>query len=200
MNPTDTRAFLTALYPSDIPAGAVALVFTLPDKRSTWHTSTATIIPDDDRDTYIGAGLAPAPGYGPKRRATSAQVIGIPGLWVDLDYADGDAHKKPNLPTRAEAEQFIADDVARLRAPNMTVHSGHGYQLWWLFDQPWTWAADDEDSRQRAATLQQQWVYRIRDAARAHGWDIDATIDLARVMRLPGSMNHKGTPPVPVTL
>ena len=193
------RAFLTALYPFDLPASTALLVWTLPDKRSTWHASTATVTADDDHDTYIGAGLAPAPGYGPKRRATSAQVVGIPGLWVDLDYADGDAHRKPNLPTRAEAEAFIANDVALLRAPSIVVHSGHGFQLWWLFDQPWVWEPLDEESRQRAAALQQSWVYRVREAARSHGWDVDATIDLARVMRLPGTVNRKGDPPVPVT-
>lgn len=200
MNIEDTRAFLTALYPFDLPTGTALLKWTMPDKRSAWHISTATVTTDDDHDTYVGAGLAPAPGYGPTRRATSAQVVGIPGLWVDLDYADGDAHKKPNLPTRAEAEAFIADDVTRLRAPSIVVHSGHGYQLWWLFDTAWTWATLDDDSRQRAAALQRSWVYRVRDAARAHGWDVDATIDLARVMRLPGTVNRKGDPLVPVTL
>ena len=200
MNQIDLRAFTAALYPFDIPAGAAALIWTLPDKRSTWHTTTATVTADDNHDTYIGAGLAQAPGYGATRRATSAQVIGIPGLWVDLDYLDEVAHKKPNLPTRDQAEAFITSDVTRMRAPSIVVHSGHGFQLWWLFDQPWTWAADDEDTRQRAAALQRSWVYRIRDAARAHGWDVDATIDLARVMRLPGTVNRKGDPPVPVTL
>ncbi len=33
-----------------------------------------------------------------------------------------------------------------------------------------------------------------------HGWDLDATVDLARVMRLPGTLNHKNRDAVPVTI
>tara|TARA_R110000765_G_scaffold249905_1_gene351530 strand:+ start:880 stop:2523 length:1644 start_codon:yes stop_codon:yes gene_type:complete len=198
MNPEETLTFLAALYPSDLPEGTALLTWTLPDKRSTWHSSTSTVTADDKQDTYIGAGLAPAPGYGAVRRAKSAQIIGIPGLWLDLDYQDGEAHRKPNLPTEAEATEFISE-LSSMRAPSLIVRSGHGFQLWWLFDQPWQWEPDDEYSRDRAAAMQTGLVYHVRDLARGHGWDVDATIDLARVMRLPGSMNLKATP-VPVTM
>lgn len=197
----DTRTFFTTLYPKGLPPDTRLLVWTLPDKTSHWCEDVdAAIAISEQRsvarcNVYVGAGLG-VPGLKRNVRVKNADVVGIPGLWVDIDYRDGDAHKKQNLPTKAEAEKLIAE-IATLRAPSVVVHSGHGYQVWWLFAGTWTL---DAETRPTAAATQQGWLYRVRDVARAHGWDVDATIDLARVMRVPGTMNFKTGDPVPVTV
>lgn len=192
--------FLEIVWPGGVPDDQRLLVWTLQDKASHWLASTAFDVSSvEGKDVYVGAGLGP-PGLRRTQRATNAgatAVTGIPGLWVDLDFADGDAHKKQNLPTQAEALEFIADFERATTPATVIVNSGHGYQLWWLFAEPWLFA--DQAARERASSLQRWWVYTIRDAARARGWDVDATIDLARVMRLPGTVNHKSEP-VPVTI
>jgi Protein of unknown function (DUF3631) len=74
------------------------------------------------------------------------------------------------------------------------LRSGHGTHAWWLLDESWTFASDDE--RVEARTL----LRRLHSFLRSQGWKVDAVHDLARVMRVPGTLNHKQSPPVPVTL
>ena len=74
--------------------------------------------------------------------------------------------------------------------PHIVVNSGHGYQLWWLFDEPWLFAEDAD--RDAARLLAQAHTYNVRDMMRLRGWDLDATFDMARVMRVPGTTNFKG--------
>ena len=68
---------------------------------------------------------------------------GIAGLSADIDYEVEGAHKKRNLPGQKEAEDFIADLDPQ---PTLVVHSGHRYQLWWLFEGG-TWALTNDDER-----------------------------------------------------
>ncbi len=69
------------------------------------------------------------------------------------------------------------------------VHSGHGLQAYWLFKEPWTF--EDESERQQAETLSRRFQATLRTFAHEHGWTIDNTSDLARVLRLPGTFNTK---------
>jgi hypothetical protein len=76
--------------------------------------------------------------------------------------------------------------------PSITVNSGHGLQCWWLFAKPWMFK--DEKDRQIASNLSIALHDLTAKTFGQHGWTVDATHDLARVMRLPGTMNHKGKP------
>lgn len=199
----DALKFLRLLYPKDVPDGMRLLIWTLPDKTSHWCATVeeaATIAVQrtaTKANVYLGAGLGVPHGARPQtQRVKNDDVLAIPALWIDIDYQDGDAHKKKNLPTQDEARGLIAE-ISKLRAPSIVVHSGHGYQAWWLLDAPWL--LPDVETRHTASETQKGWLYRVRDVARAHGWDVDATIDLARVMRVPGTMNLKGDP-IPVTI
>lgn len=149
----------------------------------------------EDRDVYFGAGTSNT-----KRRANqrvgSADAAGIYGLWMDVDIRDADAHKKLNLPpTEADAIELV--NLGGL-TPTVTVHSGHGLHAWWVFGD--FWAFDDEHQRLAAATLAQRWHATLRVRAAERGWIIDSTYDLSRVLRIPGTLNHKSEPPKPVRL
>ena len=77
--------------------------------------------------------------------------------------------------------------------PTILVHSGHGLQAFWLFDQ----LVDVSTDRQAAASRQADWIQMLIDVYSPYS--IDSVSDLSRVMRLPGFINHKsGDRPVSV--
>lgn len=137
---------------------------------------------------YMGVGLSPK-NYGKTRRCMQDDVIGICGMWADIDIAD-EAHKKPNLPPDEAAALALLAELPF--EPSYVINSGHGLQAWWLFREPWTF--DNEDERREAEQLSRRFNVHLRNKARAHGWDVDMVYNLDRVMRVPGTTNHKGSP------
>lgn len=107
-------------------------------------------------------------------------------MGATLDIA-GPMHQKKNLPPdRGSAEALIK---AMGPEPTLLVHTGHGLHAWWLFREPWLF--DDDAERQRAVSFSRRWQQTLRGLAKQHGWDVDATHDLTRVLRVPGTFNHK---------
>ncbi len=189
--------FLTALW-GEKPPGAM-LIWTLPDKRSRWLTDPAEA--DElcrrlaDYDIYTGVALAP-PDWPPDagRRLPAAQAHALAGVWIDLDLADP-AHAKPGLPTDREAVASRLREAAP--PPTVSISSGHGWHCWWLFPEPWLLTTPA--ARERAGELARRWQRMLQAAWRERGWALDSTFDLARVLRLPGTLNRKGWEPQRVT-
>ena len=139
---------------------------------------------------YISTAIGPA-DKGPHQRLLASEAIGITGITVDLDIASP-AHAKENLPPTVEDALALLEEASEgALPPSIVIHSGHGLQAWWLFREPWYFDSDAE--RQRAVALIRDWQATIRFAAARHGWTVDATHDLARVLRLPGTLNSKTT-------
>jgi putative DNA primase/helicase len=134
-----------------------------------------------------------------KIRGTNATARAIPGLWADVDVGGpmhGKAHKNTKLPpTYEDARALIAEAIPL--EPTVIIDSGHGLYFWWLFAEPSS--LDTEQDREEAAELVYRFQATLRKRAEAHGWEIDGTADLARVLRLPGTINHK-LDPVPVRI
>lgn len=184
MSPSE---FLTVLFAGRDGKGAVN-VWTPQTKRSTWLTHDLTLRLDPAYDWYFGPGIAAAPGDN-RERIKADDVAGIPALWADIDYAHP-AHKKDGLPPQ-DAALALCD---ALEPASIIVHTGHGYQAYWLFDSFW-WLHQQASERLRAALLMQRWQAGLAEKAREMGgWALDATHDLSRVLRLPGTVNHKGEP------
>ena len=121
-------------------------------------------------------------------RGTEQNVIAIPGLWFDLDCKEGH-HNKKDLPTRDEALSFLQEIPLN---PSLVIWSGGGFQVYWQFKELWTFASDEE--RQPAKELSRRFQATIISMGKAHAWDLDNTSDLIRLLRLPGTWNHKGSP------
>lgn len=149
----------------------------------------------EGNDVYVSVSVAET-NFGPTRRIGNAEAAGIMGLWADIDIADPEVHKKWNLPPDEESAHQLLADVGL--PPSIVVHSGHGLQVWWLFDEFWRF--ENEEARLSAAQLAQSWNTTLRVRAAAKGWTIDSTFDLARVMRIPGTINRKGGEAAPVRL
>ncbi len=144
------------------------------------------------KDVYFGVGLRREKSAG---RGSSQDVMCIPGLWMDIDVA-GEAHQQGNLPPTIEAAIELLKGFPL--APSILVHSGHGLHGYWLFKEPWEF--DSEEEHQEAAILLRQFQGTIQGMAESKGWKLDTTSDLARVLRVPGTLNHKDSPPIEVTI
>lgn len=126
------------------------------------------------------------------RRGEATDAIELPGLWADLDFGTaGHAEKKdlPHPPNEEAAASLIA--IAGLPAPTLWVHSGGGLYAWWLLHEPMA-INDDENLRTYLTTLSRKWHGVIGKAAASRGWAYGTeSSDLARVLRLPGTVNRK---------
>ena len=205
-NATEAKEFLARMFAAALdttPGGAVSLWTPNPKARFSRLTrdidEAATAAADAAAriDAYYGLALMDAAALGPGRRGGVVNTLGISAFWCDLDIAEGGApHKRPNpIPTVADAMALL-ERVGR--PPTFTVRSGGGLHGYWLFDSPWTF--DSPQDRRRAEQGAAGWVKLIQAHAEASGWHVDAVGDLARVLRVPGTLNHKFDPPKAVTL
>ena len=169
------------------PAGHKILVWSLKSKCSHWFENVEEIDAKNyDSDVYFGVGTSPE-DFGPRKRCPAAKITGIGALWLDIDIA-GPAHKKGNLPaTEAEATKLLADTFQELE-PSYIIDSGHGLQAYWLLD---SWCEITEANRSEVQALSIDFNALWRAHCAEAGYDADSVCDLARVMRLPGSKNHK---------
>ena len=192
---SDSNTFFRRVYGDEFPERVV--VWTNPGKRSHWPRSPeeAGRIADAYRDThnvYVGVAFPDRAVVGKEdKRGDADKTVGIVGLWCELDF-QGPGHKKPGLPT----EKRLLEAIDTLDpAPSLVIHSGGGVHLWWVFARAWIFADDSE--RDEAAQLEMSWQAEIRRQVK---FTVDPTHDLARVLRVADTKNHKGQEPVPVTI
>ncbi len=137
-------------------------------------------------DVYVGVGLR-GRDHGRHERGGSVDIIGIVGFVGDIDVADP-VHKQANLPPTFEAAREIV--AAMPIQPTILIHSGHGLQAWWLFQEPYLF--DDAVDRARVQRISEGWTAQLRAVSK--GYAVDSVFDLARVMRIPGTFNRKAEP------
>lgn len=113
-------------------------------------------------------------------RGTEADVIAVRVAWADIDAKGADGNRDKDL-----AHQYLAEamEKGRVLPPSAVVDSGGGLQCYWFLGTP----ATGED------------LLRLKALNRRIGFHVhgDATHDLARVLRVPGTHNKKmeyGTP------
>src|SRR5438132_1022425 len=147
-------------------------------------------------EIFIGVGLRhPDCTSQQDKRGKSEDVYALPGLWIELDHNAGVHAAKHLLPTPQELLEFIQ------RLPfdfSLIVDSSGGYHCYALFKE--LWILDTPKEHQQAALLLRRFQRTIQVQAAAHGWKVDSTADLARVLRPAGTYNYKTDPPKPVTI
>ena len=141
-------------------------------------------------NVYLGLGLIRGK---PSGRGKAEDVAAIGALWADIDFCAGPHCGKP-LPAGIEDAKRILDRIEL--APSMLIDSGHGLHAYWLLKRPWIFAGADDNAH--AASLTKGWHGLVCAAARELGWSLENLGDLARVLRLPGTLNHNGDEPVEV--
>lgn len=183
--------FLSSLY-GYFKENSVLYLWTLPDRKT--HPFTADALQEmaataewlaPNHDVYFGVGTTTRP-LGPYERPKNEDIIAIPGLWVDIDIQHHEAHKNQSLPPDVgSAMDLIPGNLP----PSLVVWSGYGIHVYWLFKEPWEFETPEE--RNQAAQLLRSLQAVIKQNAASREWKIDPTADMARVLRLPGTVNRK---------
>jgi len=162
-----------------------------PDLQSLLHTTDTTLKPN--ADYFVGVSLSPE-NFGPDQRCPADKVAGLLGFVADVDI-EHPVHKGKRLPA-AQSDALALLGAVPLQ-PTAIVHSGHGLQAWWCFREPWI--LEDDEERTQAQKLSADWGATLQEVARRQGYSLDSVFDLARVMRLPGTVNNKNEP-LPVSI
>jgi hypothetical protein len=142
------------------------------------------------RDTHsLYFGVAPrSERVAGSRRGDEQHCVSIPAFWVDIDIYIPGWHVDPNLPPTLDDAYTLLNTFPI--PPTSIIETGGGLQAWWALKSP----VIASEAKPILAAWKQSW----KEAAAQHGWSIDDVFDLPRVMRLPGTTNHKG--PAAVTI
>jgi len=169
--------------------GRYAYRWTAHNKRSLWYeVGKAPRSVPSNVDIYFGVhpciAIPPTNADGEVKEAHSVRsqkdfIAAVNALYSEFDDKDFSS---------ADARRQHVDDLQP--APSARVESGGGEHCYWLLTSPHI--LDNNSARQEAASVQAGWVQLM-------GGD-DGAKDLARVLRIPGSMNHKYSPARPVKL
>ncbi len=140
-----------------------------------------------DKDAVLREARRRWPRASPNRvRGGEATVTAVPAIWADIDVA-GPGHASNALPPdRAAALALLA---AVPHPPSILISTGGGFHAYWLLKEPWVVETEDDRRDARRLVARVQWA--LQQEAQARGWSLDHTADLARVMRVPGTFNHK---------
>lgn len=115
-----------------------------------------------------------------------ASVVVLPGFWVDIDVVTG-KHAEKNLPQSVEETvEFLYSLKVK---PSLVVFSGGGLHAYYLFKD--MLLITNEEERNSAIKLSKAFGKYVCEEGKARGWILDDVSDLARILRLPGTRNHK---------
>lgn len=178
--------FISTVFGNQFPDGASVMLFEMGQARPRTHSirqpgEVADLVDASRREKtnlYVAVAYQDAKvrSIG-SRRNTAATAIGIPAMWLDIDVKDGGA-------ADLEHARAIAEAVT---TPTVIVHSGGGLHAWWVLDEPWMFI--DQADRSHAEACSRGWQEAHRHAN--PGIHIDSTHDLARVLRVPGTLSIK---------
>lgn len=158
--------------------------FTDPQKASQHALRSNT----DGKDIYYQTGTTSL-NLGSNARAKIEQVEGISLLHIDLDilHPDKDVHKKENLPPTVEdAVNLIKEFPLNSSAIAFT---GYGIHAYWFLQNFHLF--DDGDDKIKYMQLLERFKILWRFRVQQKNWAFDATQDIARVLRMPGTKNWK---------
>ena len=107
---------------------------------------------------------------------------------LDVDFKGGDHGYNSETEATLAVSKFVMD--SGLPEPSIMVHSGNGLHIYW----PLTTAISRDEWQPIAYTLQAATI------ALGLKNDVNVTVDACRILRVPGTLNCKYDPPLPVKL
>ncbi len=128
-------------------------------------------------------------------RGSEQSATLLTALWADLDVA-GPGHARDDLPPDRESALGLLEAVPR--PPSILIDTGGGFHAYWRLDKPLELATAEQ--RRSAKRLVHKLQAALRAAGAEQGWGVDQTANLAQLLRVPGTLNHKSSPGKPVTV
>lgn len=119
----------------------------------------------------------------------AANATWLKAIWIDCDVKAGDAKHYDTVPAAFDALDAFRDKVG-LPFPSMIVNSGGGLHVYWIADAPMS----PDEWRPYADGLK---ALLLREGVKC---DTGLTTDVARILRVPDTLNHKYDPPRKVEL
>lgn len=191
------KEMLQAIYGENFPGHLV--LWNRQDKQTKFFLAdqldelVATVETHPQRDWYVALGTQ-RQRLQPLKRGKADGVVFVPGFVADIDFV------KPDKP-----RQYPADEAEALRIieafplkPSAIIRTGGGLHAHWFLDRGI--AIERPRDRDKAKSLVQGFQLALIEHFKTHGREIDNVGDLARVFRIPGTLNHKTTPPRQVGL
>lgn len=136
------------------------------------------------------------PVTGPARtgaRGGADTITRLNALYADIDI-------KPGGCTDLDQAHQLIDDISVVigTRPTVVIHSGHGLQPLWPIDDEDNATLDSPERTAMAAAVLKRWGRLVATIAATRDISVDSVFDLPRILRVPGTTNHKGEP-VPAT-
>lgn len=186
----DTKAFLSTIY-RKCTEGYITLTF-LPERKTLWFkvneiekVSAAVKKYSAKTNTFFGVGLRKNVLQN-NLRGGENDILAITTLYADIDIRSN-AYSQTALPCSTyEAIEFL--NLLPLK-PSIIVNSGNGLHAYWLLDTPFK--IQSTKDKEYIPLIFKGWSKFVNANARERGWKLDNISDLARVLRVPGSINHK---------
>lgn len=190
----NTQEFFSELY-KGVPSEKVTYCYTLPGRKckpfavgEMEQLAHRAMELSATENVYFGLHTmdhAPRPGG----RASAEEITGVAFLHGEYDVW-GQGHQETRLPeTQEEVLNFLH---ALEQPPSIIVSSGNGVHTYWLLEDYVAVTDDNRDNIGRIMRGHEKYTHRL---AAEHGWRFDTVSDLARILRVPGTLNHKSSPP-----
>jgi hypothetical protein len=125
----------------------------------------------------------------PKTVRLAKNATQLKAIWIDCDVKPGDPKHYATVTDAWNAIDAFCKKVG-LPHPSMVVNSGGGLHVYWISDTP----LPPHEWRPYADGLK---ALLVREGVLC---DTGLTTDAARILRVPGTLNHKYNPPRPVEL
>lgn len=186
----NTLEFLNEIY-KGCGNGFITITL-LPQRKTLWFKTSDLSTAEKEVKTH-GAKTNTFFGVGLRKkvlpnnlRGSENDILAITTLYADIDIK-GEAHAQTELPSSVdESIKFL--NLLPLK-PSIIVNSGNGIHAYWLLDKPFK--IENAKDREFIAEIFRGWSNCVNSKARDHGWKLDNVSDLARILRVPGSINHK---------
>ena len=190
----NAREFMDELY-KGVPADKTTYLFTRPDNATYPYTIgrmdqmlEKAMQLTKTKDIYFGLHLMdelPPPG----KRSSEEKISCTSFIHEEYDLK-GSAHKEQNLPETLDELLVFLHGLEC--PPSIIVHSGNGVHTYWLLQEYITVTDENRGWIKRIVKGYEKHTHRL---GMERGWKFDPVADLARVLRIPGTLNHKSDPP-----
>lgn len=186
----DNKEFFSEIY-KDCDEGYITLTL-LPRRKTLWFKVSelnklceAVKKYGTKINTFFGVGLRKKI-LSNNLRGRDSDILAVSSLYSDIDVKNG-AHAQNALPKSVdEAIEFLNSLPL---SPSIIVNSGNGLHAYWLLDVPFK--IQNTKDKEYISSIFKGWSKFVNTNAKKRGWKLDNVSDLARVLRVPGSINFK---------